>query len=48
VKAALVGVGTALAASACCIGTVAFSVIGAGAWARPQSDSSRIARGSSG
>jgi mercuric ion transport protein len=31
VKAALVGIGTALAASACCIGPVAFSLIGAGA-----------------
>lgn len=30
-KAAVVGIGTALAASACCIGPVAFSVIGAGA-----------------
>jgi mercuric ion transport protein len=31
VKAALVGVGTALAASACCIGPVGLSLIGAGA-----------------
>lgn len=30
-KAAVLGVGTALAASACCIGPVAFSVIGVGA-----------------
>jgi mercuric ion transport protein len=30
-KAALISVGTGLAASACCIGPVAFSVIGAGA-----------------
>lgn len=30
-KAAFVGVGTALAASACCIGPVAFSLISAGA-----------------
>src|SRR5689334_2687282 len=30
-KAALGGVGTALVASACCIGPVAFSLIGAGA-----------------
>ena len=33
-KAAFVGVGTALAASACCLGPVAFSLIGAGALAR--------------
>lgn len=32
-KPALVGVATALAASACCIGPVAFSLIGAGALA---------------
>ena len=47
-KAAFISVGTALVASACCIGPVAFSVIGGARWALPPSNWSPGDRGSSG
>jgi len=46
-RAAIGGIGAALVASACCIGPVAFSLIGLGASAHPLSGWSRIVPGSS-